>query len=77
MVCTSKPDDKSFTHSKQIVHLIVRNPYREVFVRLDKAYAGGLGDIGDDITEHTIEEDDTKGEDESCHDDSGHCYPGH
>ena len=46
-------------------------------MRLDKAYAGGLGDIGDDITEQTIEEDDTKGEDESCHDDSGHCYPGH
>ena len=40
-------------------------------MRLDKAYAGGLGDIGDDITERTIEEDDTKGEDE-CHHDSGH-----
>ena len=41
-------------------------------MRLDKAYAGGLGDIGDDITEHTIEEDDTQEEDGCCHDDSGH-----
>ena len=45
-------------------------------MRLDEADTGGLGDIGGDITEHTIGEDDTKQEEEPRHGDSGHCYPG-
>ena len=46
-------------------------------MRLDKADTGGLGNIGGDITEHTSAEGDTKEEEEPCHGDSGHCYPGH